>query len=673
MNRLGIIRINSKIQLQHEWNNYLWNAIQNEVSKLVVVSGDSEVEKFCRKQKIEAAYLKMFSSAEEACRQSQRFFQKFVIENYEEVIFIDGDMTGPFYPLDEVFAQMQDEMVDFWGLVRNFPVYTMQKETLPESIDGRFLVLKKSVYGFHKSFHFFELLFGKLQDKIPLYIAFSHTLEETGYKGKSFCSLERFRNERNCNNFMWYDGKSCDLVKKEKCPFVPAEVFAKKNFQSDDGHDARNLLEFIVKQQGFPEKYLWGKLLQNFDIRDLYHGLHLDYILSEYQTSFKDQSKRAAVIIHVYYDDILDKVAHFAVNIPKWIDIYITTSVETNIRKIDKVFASLGITGFQIIRVQNRGRDCSALFVGCRQIVKKYEYICFLHDKKTSGNNGSYPVGERFMDSIFENLLVSEAYICNILELFEKNPFLGIAAAPVPVHGQYFCLKDDAWTCCFDETLKLADKVGEAIKIDKKKPPFILSTSFWCRTQALETLWNFAFKYDDFCGEPMPEDGTISHAIERIIPYIAQKKGFYSAIIMNTQNASLQVSNLDYQLQGVLQKYRNNCVISSYAGFERFNFTGFIHFCKSYKRLYIYGIGLYGKKYAQILDYNHIFYTGFIVTSCKSVDTICEHPVYTFDEFLEREEKQEDKAGIAVAVSVYYQEEIGSLLRKNGMKDFYII
>ncbi len=673
MNRIAVIWISSTIQLQNEWNNYLWNAIQNEVSKIVVLSDDREVERFCHKQKIESEYLKKVSSAEEACSQSQSFFYKFSIEYYDELVFIDGDMIGPFYPLDEVFAKMQDETVDFWGLVRNFPIYTLQKETLPESIDARFLVLKKSAYRFHKSLHFFEMLFDNLSGKIPFNIAFSHTLEEAGYTGKSYCDLERFRNVRNCNNFIWYEGKACDLVKKERCPFVPAEVFAKKNFQSDDGHDARNLLEYIIKQLGFPEKYLWEKLLCSYDICDLYHGLHLDYILSEYQTYFNVQSKRAAVIIHVYYNELLDKIVHFAMNIPKWIDIYVTTSVEANIEKINRAFASLGITDFQVIKVQNRGRDCSALLVGCREIVKKYEYMCFVHDKKTSGNNGSFPVGERFMDSIFENLLGSEAYIYNILELFEKNPFLGVVASPAPVHGQYFCLKDDAWTCCFDETLKLASKIGESIKIDKRKSPFILSTSFWCRTQALEGLWNYAFTYDDFCEEPMPEDGTISHAIERIIPYLAQKKGFYSATVMTTQNASLLISNLDYQLQGVLRKYRNNCVISSYANFEGFNFTEFIHFCKRYKRLYIYGIGLYGRKYAKILSRNKLSFAGFIVTSCKATDIVCGQPVYTLDEFLEKEKKQEDKAGIAVAVSVYYQEEIGNLLKQRGINDFYII
>ena len=82
---------------------------------------------------------------------------------------------------------------------------------------------------------------------------------------------------------------------------------------------------------------------------------------------------------------------------------------------------------------------------------------------------------------------------------------------------------------------------------------------------------------------------------------------------------------------------------------------------------------MYGRKYAQIFDNNNIFYTGFIVTGCKSVDIICGHPVYTLDEFWNKEKKQEDKAGIVIAVSVYYQEEIGRLLKQRGMNDFYII
>lgn len=698
MKRIGFIWIESEEEFHSEAGNCLWNAVEAVVSKLVVLCGDKETEASCTAKGIESIYYPKGNgradkvgnaeSAENAWRRNQVIFERFSVDKYDEIVFVDGGMMGPFYPLEEMFAKMSEktecaneaeasgkavsssEQADFWGLVRLAAMYTPKKEKFPEHIDSHFLVLRKSVFKFINSLEFYE-------NNLPFHIAVPYVLEQAGYRGAAYCDTKKYQNVRNCNNFNWFEGKAYELVKKECCPFVPAEIFSNKNFFSDDGHDARRLLEYVIETLHFPQDYLWGKLLRRFAAGDIYQGLHLDYVLDEYHTDFgrnaSEGNKRAAVIIHVYYADLLYKVAQFAMNVPEWMDIYITTSVEENIGAIDEIFSFRQIANYKVIKVQNRGRDCSALLVGCQEIIRDYEYLCFVHDKKTSGNNGTCPIGERFMDSLFENLLGSEEYIYNIMELFEKNPHLGLAAPPIPVHGQYFCLKDDAWTCCFDETAKLAWMLGLPIKLDKEKPPFVLSTSFWCRVKALEPLFTYGFSYEDFCGEPMPEDGTISHAIERILPYIVQAQGYYSAIVMTTANASLHISNLNYQLMGTVQRLRDNYSISSYSNFENFDFDEFMEFCHKYKSIYIYGTGLYGRKYAEILDYRKIPYIGFIVTKKNVAGKVSGHPVYGYGEFLDMEEKCLDEVGIVVAVSVYYQEEISEMLEQNDICNYYIV
>jgi hypothetical protein len=37
-----------------------------------------------------------------------------------------------------------------------------------------------------------------------------------------------------------------------------------------------------------------------------------------------------------------------------------------------------------VILKQNRGRDVSSLLVACKEYVFKYEYLCFIHDKKST-------------------------------------------------------------------------------------------------------------------------------------------------------------------------------------------------------------------------------------------------------------------------------------------------
>jgi lipopolysaccharide biosynthesis protein len=41
---------------------------------------------------------------------------------------------------------------------------------------------------------------------------------------------------------------------------------------------------------------------------------------------------------------------------------------------------------------------------------------------------------------------------------------------------------------------------------------------FWARTEALAPLVGLALNWEDYPAEPLPYDGTLLHAIERLLP-----------------------------------------------------------------------------------------------------------------------------------------------------------
>ena len=47
-----------------------------------------------------------------------------------------------------------------------------------------------------------------------------------------------------------------------------------------------------------------------------------------------------------------------------------------------------------------------------------------------------------------------------------------------------------------------------------------------------------------FLEEPLASDGTLNHAIERIIIYVAQSEGYYTAMVESAFYASLYINNL---------------------------------------------------------------------------------------------------------------------------------
>jgi lipopolysaccharide biosynthesis protein len=55
---------------------------------------------------------------------------------------------------------------------------------------------------------------------------------------------------------------------------------------------------------------------------------------------------------------------------------------------------------------------------------------------------------------------------------------------------------------------------------------FPLGTMFWARPAALEPLFELGLDWNDYPAEPVPIDGTIMHALERLLPFVVQHRGY---------------------------------------------------------------------------------------------------------------------------------------------------
>ena len=50
---------------------------------------------------------------------------------------------------------------------------------------------------------------------------------------------------------------------------------------------------------------------------------------------------------------------------------------------VEQAFKQLN-NNVQVIVIQNRGRDVSALLVATKKFIMNYDYVCFMHDKKVT-------------------------------------------------------------------------------------------------------------------------------------------------------------------------------------------------------------------------------------------------------------------------------------------------
>lgn len=341
-----------------------------------------------------------------------------------------------------------------------------------------------------------------------------------------------------------------------KCPvFKRRSFFQEHNSNLCDtiGEAASELLDFLRTETDYDTDMIFENILRTCNMSDIIYNLGLFYVLPEntpngLELTAEDQNK-CALIMHIYYLDIVDEALFYASSMPKGADIYITTPFERQKDKIEKAFSHLG--NKVVVRIiENRGRDVSALLVGCADVIQNYEYICFWHDKKSKQVKPE-SVGRSWGYKVSNCVLATKTYVSNVIRLFKENPLIGLLSPLPPNHGVYFNIGGGEWGPNFEATRSLADKLSIHAPISPDKPPVApLGTVFWFRGEALRPLAAYGWKYTDFPQEPNAIDGTILHALERLYGYAAQEAGYLCAYLSTDKIASFELAAYTHYWRG---------------------------------------------------------------------------------------------------------------------------
>jgi lipopolysaccharide biosynthesis protein len=88
---------------------------------------------------------------------------------------------------------------------------------------------------------------------------------------------------------------------------------------------------------------------------------------------------------------------------------------------------------------------------------------------------------------------------------------------------------DDPYPSDWDSNREIAEDLAR--RMGRRRPlpdhfDFPNGTMFWARPQALEPMLRLELDWGDYPAEPVPYDGTILHALERLIPFAASEAGY---------------------------------------------------------------------------------------------------------------------------------------------------
>lgn len=396
---------------------------------------------------------------------------------------------------------------------------------------------------------------------------------------------------------------------------------------------------------------------------------YLEYILSDEKIdqTINIQLSDVAVIANLYYPDTLERYFAYFDNVPNNIFIYIISSNNNTWKVIEEYIKKRSQKHLQLIKKKNRGRDISALLIASRSIVEKYKIICFVHDKKTAVDYLEKDT-EDWILNLWGNTLNSEGYIYNILNIFHIESNIGLLAPPPPIGEYMTAWYRNAWCNNYDNTRQLAKELNLNCEIDQNISPMTLGTVFWARTEAIKKLYLKKWKYEDFDDEPLAGDGTISHAIERILAYVVQDSGYDTGTIMNNLYAEKLILFLHKSMKKAFEILHEIVGIANIA--ETLDFSDrkekILQFCKKNHEIYVYGAGEKGKnclKLLQIIGYRPTC----IVVSKKEIkeNELNGIPIMELNEIHSFE-----NIGIIIAVNYSMQDEIIQSLKRMNFDNF---
>ena len=230
---------------------------------------------------------------------------------------------------------------------------------------------------------------------------------------------------------------------------------------------------------------------------------------------------RAALHIHLHYPELAEGLlAHLAVNTAK-LDLFVSTTSDAKAADLRERFADWGRGAVVVDTCPNRGRDIGPMLTRFADALQGYDVIGHLHGKRSLALTSvglSTDLGVQWYEFLLQHLAGDRFPMVDlILDRFAGRERLGLVFPEDP--------NLTGWSKDREIARSLAKRMAPTMQIPHSID-FPIGTMFWARPAALKPLFDLNLDWVDYPEEPVPIDGTMLHALERLLPVIAEHEGF---------------------------------------------------------------------------------------------------------------------------------------------------
>ena len=472
------------------------------------------------------------------------------LREYDELILMNYTWFGPVNPFEPIFQRLDQSVVDFWGMTMHGelePNPFTYKGILHEHIQSHWIAVRRSMFdsdAWRTYWAEMPPIVSYIDSILSHESKFTHHFEQLGYTYEVAFPLENYST--------WHPAFfDAEALLDDGCPALKRRPFFHDPLLLD--REAVIARRFVEKadELGYPVELIWQNMSHNSQPKVLNTNAAMLEIMPDVDVSYDtEQPLRLAVIMHIFYLDLTDELLDHACNLPSPFDLYITTTDAEKAEEIQAAIARRGDAKISRVEVRvlpsNRGRDLSAFFIECRDVIRSddYDVILKVHTKKTVQENVN--AGTLFRRHQLTNLLNTPGYAANLVALFQKEPGLGMAYAPT-IHIGYPTL-GRAWFDNEENASKLAKELGIGVPFDDPSPLAPFGCMFAFRPDALRILSDVEWEYGQYLPPNKHVDGSLAHVQERLFTYAAAERGYHTKTVATTTYAAISHTSLEYKL-----------------------------------------------------------------------------------------------------------------------------
>lgn len=454
------------------------------------------------------------------------------IKHSESLILCNSSCFLAFENLSSVLTKL-DSKANIWGLS------SYRESNIPFHLQSYFLLFKKEILQNWDAFISFwnQIPYMKNWQEAVKFgeIKLTNYYLKLGFKCASFIPPSVLPSE-DVDPTIFYPTQLLSFGS----PLVKKKLFMQSYshfLSSSYGNSAATAFEYIKNNNGLYEEIL-RELISSTTPTQLLQILHLNYLIdpNNNQNFSKHNESKSALICFVYYKDMINYMTEIIQRFHGIAEIFIVSSERSLLDSYEKKLRGTKLP-LNFRYKENRGRNEAAYFLSCKDVWLNHDYICALHDKKTSHASPAL-LGIDFMKHCEQHLAPSNEGILEIIKLFENNKLLGLLTPPPPIFGTFTSSLHNPIGRNLTSLTELNRIFFNGQLFDEKKGVDVFSAPFggmfWARSKALTPLLESKLNINDFPGEPIKvTDGTILHALERSYPLIVRSAGFYTARVMN--------------------------------------------------------------------------------------------------------------------------------------------